>query len=99
MSTDRRPFRYKDPTKPYGRDSHVHDPESLIFCAGCETFAVLRQVEGFHEELPRASDETIHAVEAAALRGFRMGLELATRVAIDRHRLAEIERECAGFLA
>lgn len=39
---------------------------------------VLRQVEGFHEELgidPEWRERVIHAVEGAALRGYRLGLQ------------------------
>ena len=106
MSTDRRQFRYRGP------ENHAAHEEP--FCAGCETFAVLRQVEGFHEEVADitsdidarddsggvpASDRVVAAVEGAALRGFLMGIDLATRWAIDENLRKEIEEQAHGFLS
>jgi hypothetical protein len=36
---------------------------------------VLRNVEGFHEEIHGCGEREVRAIELAALRGFRMGLE------------------------
>lgn len=74
---------------------------------------MLRQVEGFHEEIadltshrgdepthgPYPSDRVVDAVEGAALRGFRMGIELATRRPIDLARLREIDAAAQEFLS
>lgn len=83
--TPRGPHHYRDAN---------HDAE----CIDCEAFGVLRQVEGFHEEIGTDyphSDQVVHAVEAAAARAFIMGLDKAGYPA---DRIQAFECSFAGFL-
>lgn len=104
MTIDRRPFRFS---------GGLHSHPTGEFCAECEVYAVLRNVEGFHEEIHgltsqanldddsggvMPSDQVVHAVEAAALRGFLMGIDLDTRRPISPARLKAIDKACTSFL-